>query len=55
MEQKTELKDLRQHIEAEKIITPAEWKQDYNIYEAATFNLAHNAFPDALSAAQEQI
>jgi phytoene desaturase len=42
VEEKTELKDLRQHIEAEKIITPAEWKQDYNIYEAATFNLAHN-------------
>jgi phytoene desaturase len=42
VEQKTKLKDLRQHIEAEKIITPAEWEQDYNIYEAATFNLAHN-------------
>lgn len=42
VEERTELKDLRQHIECERIITPAEWEKDYNIYKAATFNLTHN-------------
>lgn len=39
--EKTELKDLEQHIEAEKIITPADWERDYHIYCGATFNLSH--------------
>ncbi|MDQ7798992.1 MAG: phytoene desaturase family protein [Candidatus Edwardsbacteria bacterium] len=38
---KTELKDLDQHIEVEKIITPADWQQEYGIYNGATFNLSH--------------
>jgi phytoene desaturase len=38
---KTELKDLDQHIEVEKVITPADWEHDYNIYNGATFNLSH--------------
>jgi phytoene desaturase len=42
VEQKTELKDIRQHIEVEKVITPLEWENDYNVYKAATFNLRHN-------------
>ena len=42
VEQKTELNDIRQHIEMEKIITPAEWDKEYNVYKAATFNLSHN-------------
>jgi len=42
VEKKTELKDIRQHIEVEKIITPAEWEQGYNVYQGATFNLRHN-------------
>jgi phytoene desaturase len=36
------MKDLRQHIEAEKVITPADWENQYHIYTGATFNLAHN-------------
>ncbi len=32
--------DIRQHIKHEKIITPAEWEQDYNVYEAAEFSLS---------------
>lgn len=36
------LKDLEQRIEAEKIITPADWASDYNVYEGAVFNLAHH-------------
>jgi len=39
---RTPLGDLRPHIRAEKIITPAEWERDYRVYAGATFNLAHN-------------
>lgn len=39
--QKTELKDLDKHIIAEKVITPAEWENEYNVYKGATFNLSH--------------
>ncbi|MBI5805443.1 phytoene desaturase [candidate division TA06 bacterium] len=41
IKQKTELKDIDQHIEAEKIITPADWENEYGIYHGATFNLSH--------------
>lgn len=41
IEQKTELKDIRQHITLEKVITPADWERG-NIYRGATFNLGHN-------------
>jgi phytoene desaturase len=36
------LPDIDSHIEVEKIITPNEWKNDYDVYKGATFNLAHN-------------
>ena len=36
------MKDLRDHIEVEKIITPANWERDYNVYMGAIFSLAHN-------------
>ncbi len=39
---RTPMKDLRQHIEAEKVITPADWENQHNVYTGATFNLAHN-------------
>jgi phytoene desaturase len=38
---KTGFTDLRENIEVEKIITPREWENDYNVYIAAEFNLAH--------------
>jgi phytoene desaturase len=34
--------DLRPHIVTEHIVTPADWNQTYQVYEGATFNLAHN-------------
>ncbi len=40
--QKTERKDIRDHIKEEKVITPREWKKDYNVYIAAEFNMGHN-------------
>jgi phytoene desaturase len=39
---RTPMKDLREHIEEERIITPADWEKEHNIYYGATFNLAHN-------------
>ncbi len=39
---KTSMKDLDQHIQAEKIITPTDWETDYAVKFGAVFNLAHN-------------
>jgi phytoene desaturase len=36
------LTDLRQHIVAEKVMTPALWQKELDVYNGATFNLAHN-------------
>ncbi|XZE52850.1 phytoene desaturase family protein [Planctomycetaceae bacterium SH139] len=36
------LKDIRQRIEFERRITPADWQNEHHIYKGATFNLAHN-------------
>lgn len=40
MERRMRLRDLRPHIRAEKIITPADW-QNAGVFFGATFNLAH--------------
>ena len=40
IEQKTSMKDLRQHIVAKKIISPDDWESS-SIFMGATFNLAH--------------
>ncbi len=42
LEQRGNLPGLRQHIVAQRVITPRFWEDDYNIYRGATFNLAHN-------------
>jgi phytoene desaturase len=42
VEERTQMKDIRDHIEIEKTITPKQWEADYNVYIGATFNLAHN-------------
>ncbi|MBN1621815.1 MAG: phytoene desaturase [Endomicrobiales bacterium] len=39
---RTELKDIKEHIKVEKIVTPQDWQNSYNIFFGATFNLAHN-------------
>ncbi|RBP03625.1 NAD(P)/FAD-dependent oxidoreductase [Rossellomorea aquimaris] len=41
VESKTGLKDIREHIQVEKIISPHHWEADFNIYQGATFNLGH--------------
>lgn len=42
IEERTEMKDLSKHIVAEKIQTPLDWQESYNVYTGATFNLSHN-------------
>lgn len=39
--QRTPMKDLREHIREEAIITPATWERERSIYAGATFNLSH--------------
>jgi phytoene desaturase len=42
IEKRTQMNDIKDHIEVEKTIAPKHWEKDYNVYKAATFNLAHN-------------
>jgi phytoene desaturase len=42
LESRAGLKDLRKHIEYMKVITPQDWEQKLDVYNGATFNLAHN-------------
>lgn len=35
-------KDLREHIQAELIITPADWQEKVSVFLGATFNLGHS-------------
>ncbi|WP_035601346.1 phytoene desaturase family protein [Haloferula sp. BvORR071] len=41
IEQRTALKNLRRHIVAERMITPASWRDGLDVFMGATFNLAH--------------
>jgi phytoene desaturase len=34
--------DIAEHIEAEKIVTPLDWEEKYDVLFGATFNLSHN-------------
>jgi phytoene desaturase len=36
------LHDVTKRIRFERVLTPAGWEQDHQIYKGATFNLAHN-------------
>ncbi|MGL6072764.1 MAG: phytoene desaturase family protein [Fimbriiglobus sp.] len=39
---KVGLDDIQSRIRFEKIVTPADWENQYEVYRGATFNLAHN-------------
>jgi len=41
METRGGMTHLRDHIVEEKIMTPADWRDDLNVYAGATFKLAH--------------
>lgn len=38
---RTSMKDIKDHVLIEKIITPEDWQQDFNVFLGATFNLSH--------------
>jgi len=42
VEARTPIKDIRKHIVAEHMITPADWESGHSVFLGATFNLAHN-------------
>ncbi|WGI17183.1 phytoene desaturase family protein [Methanonatronarchaeum sp. AMET-Sl] len=42
LKNKAGLLDIEEHIQYEKIITPQDWQEEYNVEYGATFNLAHN-------------
>ena len=35
------LTNLRQHIRAERVVTPPEWESQYNVHRGAVFNMGH--------------
>ena len=39
---KVGIHDIENRIRFEKIVTPADWQNEYSVYRGATFNLAHN-------------
>ena len=41
IEDRGQMDDIQSHIREEKIITPWDWDNDYNVYRGATFNLSH--------------
>lgn len=42
IKERTEMKDIEAHIEAERVITPAEWESEMFVHNGAVFNLAHS-------------
>lgn len=42
LETRADLKDLKEHIQYEKMITPLDWQQKLRVEYGATFNLGHN-------------
>jgi phytoene desaturase len=39
--EKTEMHEIEEHIEVERIITPKDWEQKIDVYKGAVFNLSH--------------
>lgn len=42
VEKKMGFTDLKKHIRAERVMTPATWKEGLSVYKGATFNLSHH-------------
>lgn len=42
LEERLGMKGIEGLIEEEKIVTPKEWRMEFNVYKGAVFNLAHN-------------
>jgi phytoene desaturase len=42
IKERTEMKDIEDHIEVERVITPLDWQDKASVYTGAVFNLAHS-------------
>lgn len=42
LQDKLGFKDIAEHIQMEKVITPLDWENHYDVYNGAVFNLAHD-------------
>ncbi len=42
LEERTPYKNLRDHIQSELIVTPADWEQKTSVFLGATFNMGHS-------------
>ena len=42
IERQTGMKDLREHIVEERLLTPKDWRDECDVHMGATFNLSHN-------------
>jgi phytoene desaturase len=42
LEERAGCKNISQHIQAMKVITPFDWRDDFGVYLGATFNMAHS-------------
>jgi len=42
IKERTELHDIEENIEVERIITPLDWSEGFCVYQGAVFNLAHS-------------
>lgn len=42
LEERAGCTNIRNHIQAMKVITPFDWRDDYGVYLGATFNMAHS-------------
>ncbi|HTK33319.1 MAG TPA: phytoene desaturase family protein [Candidatus Paceibacterota bacterium] len=42
IKERTEMKDIEDHIVVERAITPAEWESEMSVHNGAVFNLAHS-------------
>lgn len=42
IKERTEMKDIEEHIEVERVITPYDWETEYFVHNGAVFNLAHS-------------
>ena len=42
LETRAGLSDIRSHIQVMETLTPEDWRDDFNVYEGAIFNMAHS-------------
>lgn len=39
--ERTEMKDIAEHIEIERVVTPLDWRDKIDVFKGAVFNIAH--------------